>query len=85
MARIEIGKHLPADTRVCSGRLIFKGTRIMVSDVMELTEAEFSPEAIAKEYHGSSARRPSGRPGCSSSRALSRRLAARVGLSLDHP
>jgi uncharacterized protein (DUF433 family) len=29
MARIEIGKHLAADTRVCRGRLIFKGTRIL--------------------------------------------------------
>jgi len=35
MARVEIGRHLATDTRVCGGRLIFKGTRILVSDVLE--------------------------------------------------
>ena len=52
MARIEIGKHLAADTRVCGGRLIFKGTRILVSDALELTKAGYTPEAIAREYRG---------------------------------
>ena len=52
MARIEIGKHLAADTRVCRGRLIFKGTRILVSDAFELTSAGYSPEAIARQYRG---------------------------------
>ena len=52
MARIEIGKHLAADTRVCSGRLIFKGTRILVSDAIELSEAGYTPEAISRQYRG---------------------------------
>jgi uncharacterized protein (DUF433 family) len=52
MARIEIGKHLAADTRVCRGRLIFKGTRILVSDALELTKAGYTPEAIARQYRG---------------------------------
>lgn len=52
MARIEIGKHLVADSRICGGRLIFKGTRILVSDVLELTEVGKSPEAIARQYRG---------------------------------
>lgn len=52
MARIEIGRHLAADTRVCSGRLVFRGTRILVSDVMELNEAGYSPEAISVQYRG---------------------------------
>ena len=52
MARIEIGTHLAADTRVCSGRLIFKGTRILVSDAIELTKAGYTPEAIARQYRG---------------------------------
>ena len=50
MARIEIGKHLAADTRVCGGRLILKGSRVLVSDVLELTHAGYSPEAIARQY-----------------------------------
>ncbi len=52
MARIEIGKHLAVDTRICGGRLIFKGSRILVSDAIELTETGYSPEAIAKQYRG---------------------------------
>jgi len=52
MARIEIGKHLAADTRVCRGRLIFTGTRILVSDALELTKAGYTPESIARQYRG---------------------------------
>lgn len=52
MARVEIGKHLAIDTRVCGGRLIFKGTRIMVADAVELSEAGYSDEAIAEQYRG---------------------------------
>ena len=50
MARIEIGKYLASDTRVSGGRLIFKGTRIAVNDVLELSSAGYAPEAIAREY-----------------------------------
>ena len=52
MARIEIGKHLAADTRVCGGRLILRGSRILVSDVLELTQAGYSPTAISRQYRG---------------------------------
>jgi uncharacterized protein (DUF433 family) len=52
MARIEIGKYLAADTRVCGGRLILKGSRILVSDVLELTQAGYSPAAISRQYRG---------------------------------
>ncbi len=52
MARIEIGKHLAADSRVCGGRLMFKGTRIFVSDALELTASGYTPEAIARQYRG---------------------------------
>lgn len=34
MARIEIGKYLASDSRVCGGRLIFKGSRIKVADAL---------------------------------------------------
>ena len=52
MARIEIGKNLLVDHRVCGGRLIFKGTRILVSDALELSRAGLLPEQIAKQYEG---------------------------------
>lgn len=50
MARIEIGKHLAVDTRVCGGRLIFKGSRILVSDALELLQAGYTPEKVAQQY-----------------------------------
>lgn len=52
MARIEIGEHLAADTRVCAGRLIIRGSRILVSDVIEITQAGYAPEAVAQQYRG---------------------------------
>ncbi len=52
MARIEIGKYLAVDTRICGGRLIFRGTRIMVADVLSMSERGYSPEAIADQYYG---------------------------------
>lgn len=52
MARIEIGKHLAADTRVCGGRVIFRGTRILVADALEMLDAGRSPIAVARQYHG---------------------------------
>jgi uncharacterized protein (DUF433 family) len=52
MARVEIGKHLATDTRICAGRLVFRGTRILVSDALELLEAGYSPERVAREYRG---------------------------------
>lgn len=52
MARLEIGRHLASDTRVCGGRLIFRDTHILVSDALELLRTGFTPEQIAQEYHG---------------------------------
>lgn len=52
MARLEIGKHLAADTRLCGGRLIFRGTRIMVADALELLAAGYTPEELARQYRG---------------------------------
>ena len=52
MARIEIGNCLVSDARVCDGRLIFKKTRILVYDALELAQKGYSAEAIAKQYRG---------------------------------
>ncbi|MCS7197682.1 MAG: DUF433 domain-containing protein [Candidatus Bipolaricaulota bacterium] len=52
MARIEIGKYLVSDTCVCKGRLIFKGTRILVSDALALIARGLRPEEVAREYPG---------------------------------
>jgi uncharacterized protein (DUF433 family) len=50
MARLEIGKYLATDTRVCGGRLIFRGTRILVADVLELLAAGYAASEIARQY-----------------------------------
>jgi uncharacterized protein (DUF433 family) len=52
MARIEIGRFLASDSRVCGGRLIFRGTRILVADALELLEAGYSVEETARQYRG---------------------------------
>lgn len=39
-----------ADPEICHGKPIFKGTRILVSDVLELLAAGESPETIVEEY-----------------------------------
>ena len=50
MTRIEIGEHLVADSCVCGGRLIFKGTRVLVADALELLRAGLVPDQVAREY-----------------------------------
>jgi uncharacterized protein (DUF433 family) len=52
MARIEIGHHLAIDPRVCGGRLVFKGTRILVYDVLEMIHVGMTPQKVAREYRG---------------------------------
>ena len=52
MTRIEIGEHLVVDSRVCGGRLIFKGTRVLVADALELLRTGLVPNQVAREYKG---------------------------------
>ena len=52
MARIEIGQHLAIDSRVCGGRLIFKGTRILVQDALEMIRNGSTPRKVSEEYGG---------------------------------
>jgi uncharacterized protein (DUF433 family) len=52
VARIEIGRHLAIDPRVCGGRLIFKGTRILVYDAIEMIRLGMTPRKVAREYRG---------------------------------
>jgi uncharacterized protein (DUF433 family) len=33
--RIEIGQYLVVDPKICHGQLTFKGTRVMVEDILE--------------------------------------------------
>lgn len=48
--RIEINKYIVADTEICHGKLTFKGTRIMIWQVLDLLEAGITIEEIIKNY-----------------------------------
>ena len=48
--RVEISKHIVADSEICHGKPTFRGTRVLVSDVVELVAAGESAEKIIKGY-----------------------------------
>jgi uncharacterized protein (DUF433 family) len=49
-------KFVTADPKVCHGQLTFRGTRILVSDVLELVAAGTKWDDIIRECHGSISR-----------------------------
>jgi len=51
--RVEIGKYITIDDEVCHGKPVFKGTRILVSDVIELLAAGVSIKEIIEDYYPS--------------------------------
>jgi len=51
--RLEIGLYIVIDDGVCHGKPVFKGTRILVSDVIELLGAGVSIEEIVRDYYPS--------------------------------
>ena len=48
--RIEISDYIIADSEICEGKPIFKGTRIMVWQVLELLGAGININEIVKDY-----------------------------------
>ena len=51
--RIEINKYIVVDSEICHGKPTFKGTRVLVSDVIELVAAGVSHEEIIGDYYPS--------------------------------
>ena len=47
-----IGRHNVADPGVCHGQPTFRGTRILVSDVLEQVSSGMAWESIALEWRG---------------------------------
>lgn len=45
-------KWITADPKICHGKLVFKGTRILVSDVLELLGSGMNIKDILDEYPG---------------------------------
>jgi len=52
MKRVQFGEHIVADPRICHGKLTFQGTRLFVSDVLEMVAEGMDWDAIIHECHG---------------------------------
>ena len=56
MKRKPTGRLICADPKICHGQLTFRGTRILVSDVLELVADGMSWDDIIRECQGSISR-----------------------------
>ena len=50
--RVELGRHIVADPKICGGQPTFKGTRIMVWIVLEQLDRGLTWQAIVREWDG---------------------------------
>jgi uncharacterized protein (DUF433 family) len=50
--RIELGRHIVSDSKICGGQPTFKGTRIMVWIVLEQLDRGLTWEQIVREWDG---------------------------------
>ena len=50
--RIEFGQYVVSDLEICHGNLTYKGTRVLVRDVIECLAAGKSWDWISDGYHG---------------------------------
>jgi uncharacterized protein (DUF433 family) len=50
MNRLDVGKHLVVDPRICHGKLTFKGTRVPVGTVLHCLAKGKSMEAILADW-----------------------------------
>ncbi len=50
--RKEFGEYIVADPEICHGQLTFKGTRVLVKDVLYLIAKGKSWDWISDGYHG---------------------------------
>ncbi|MBI2663570.1 DUF433 domain-containing protein [Candidatus Woesearchaeota archaeon] len=48
--RIEINKYIVIDSKICGGTPTFKGTRIMVWQILEMVEGGMTSEDIIEDY-----------------------------------
>lgn len=48
--RIEINKYIVIDSEICHGKPTFKGTRIMVWQILEMLEAEMPIKEIITTF-----------------------------------
>jgi uncharacterized protein (DUF433 family) len=49
--RLELGRYIVADPRICHGKPTFRGTRIMVWQVLEMVKRGRDWETIIEQFH----------------------------------
>ena len=52
MSQKFMGRYIVTDPRICHGKPTFRGTRIMVYQVLEMVAAGMAWEAIIEEWRG---------------------------------
>jgi uncharacterized protein (DUF433 family) len=50
--RIELGRYIVADSKICGGQPTFKGTRIMVWIVLEQLDRGLTWQEVVREWDG---------------------------------
>jgi uncharacterized protein (DUF433 family) len=50
--RVVLGRYIVADPKICHGKPTFRGTRIMVADVLEMVAVGMAWETIIEEWNG---------------------------------
>ena len=53
MKRRLVGRYIVTDPKICHGRPTFRGTRILVADVLEQVAGGLAWESIVEEWRGS--------------------------------
>lgn len=48
-----LGRHIVTDPKICHGKPTFRGTRVLVSDVLEQVASGMAWEAIIEEWNDS--------------------------------
>lgn len=48
--RVEISKHIVADSEICHGKPTFRGTRVMVWQVLEMLEGGMTSKEIIEDF-----------------------------------
>ena len=48
--RIELSKDIVADSEICHGKPTFKGTRVMVWQILEMLEGGINPDEIIEDF-----------------------------------
>lgn len=52
MAAKALGQYIVVDPAICHGQPVFRGTRILVADVLEQVASGIAWDAIIEEWHG---------------------------------